>query len=135
VATLPNGAAHPTSPVNKLRVLALGRNSSPAQREMALAFIRFSVTPLVQRGFSLDSLSFLPTNPHVVIPVQSSGVLQAMVESRQQARSVDTLMAEVHQDDPRHAALQNEVIVPLLFGLVEPKQASDQLITILRRRP
>jgi len=91
VSALPNGAANSASPVNRLRVLALGRNSSSAQREMALELIRFTVAPLVQRGFTLDSLSFLPANPNVSVPVQSSSVLQAMVESRQQARSVDLL--------------------------------------------
>jgi len=135
VSALPNGAANSASPVNRLRVLALGRNSSSAQREMALELIRFTVAPLVQRGFTLDSLSFLPANPHVNIPVQSSGVLAAMVQSRQQARSVEHLLADVHQEDPRIDALQAEVIVPVLFGLLEPEQATEQLITILRRQP
>jgi hypothetical protein len=135
VSALPNGAAHPASPVNRLRVLALGRNSSGAQREMSLEMIRFTVAPLVQRALTLDSLSFLPANPRVSVPVQSSSVLQAMVTSRQQALSMDHMMADIHQEDPRLAALQNEVIVPVLFGLVEPKLATQQLITILRRQP
>ena len=69
------------------------------------------------------------------MPVQSSSVLQAMVTSRQQAQIMDNLMADIHQEDPRLAALHNEVIVPVLFGLVEPKLATQQLITILRRQP
>jgi hypothetical protein len=44
-------------------------------------------------------------------------------------------MTDIHQEDPRLTALQNEVIVPVLFGLVEPKLATQQLITILRRQP
>jgi hypothetical protein len=102
---------------------------------MSLEMIRFTVAPLVQRALTLDSLSFLPANPRVSVPVQSSSVLQAMVTSRQQALSMDHLMADIHQEDPRLAALQNEVIVPVLFGLVEPKLATQQLITILRRQP
>jgi len=135
VSALPNGAAHPASPVNRLRVLALGRNSSAVQREMSLEMIRFTLAPLVQRALTLESLSFLPANPNVSVPVQSSSVLQAMVESRQQARSVDHLLADIHQEDPRLDALQKEVIVPVLFGLVGPDQATQQLITILRRQP
>ncbi len=135
VATLPNGDAHPATPVDRLRVLALGRNSSPIQRQMSLALIEFSVGPLVQRNLTLESLSFLPSNPHVRIPVQSSGVLQAMVDSRQQSRSVETLLADVHQEDPRIKAMHAEVIVPLLFGLVEPGLATDRTIAILRRTP
>jgi hypothetical protein len=135
VASLPNGAAHPASPVNRLRVLALGRNSSPAQRAMSLELINFSVGPLVQRSFTLDSLSFLPVNPFVSIPVQSSNVLQAMVESRQQARNVENLLAGIHQEDPRIPKLETTVIVPLLFGLIEPDAAADRTISILRNQP
>jgi hypothetical protein len=133
VTTLPNGPAHAASPVNRLRVLALGRNSSAAQREMSLQLIHFSVGPLVQRGFTLDTLSFLPTNPHVSIPVQSSGVLAAMVQARQQARGAEPLLADVHQDDTRMVELDKNVMVPVLFGLLEPDLATERLIAILRR--
>jgi hypothetical protein len=132
VASLPNGAAHPASPVNQLRVLALGRNSSPAQRAMSLELINFSVGPLVQRSLTLDSLSFLPANPLVSIPVQSSVVLQAMVQSRQQARNVEHLLAGIHQEDPRIPKAEATVIVPVLFGLIGPDLATNRLITILR---
>jgi len=135
VATLPNGDGHPATPVDRLRVLALGRNSSPIQRQMSLALIEFSVGPLVQRSLTLESLSFLPSNPHVGIPVQSSGVLQAMVESRQLSRGVEPLLADVHQEDHRIKALHANVIVPLLFGLIEPDLATDRTIAILRRTP
>ena len=135
VASLPNGDGHSASPVNRVRVLALGRNSSPLQRQMALALIHFSVGPLVQRSLTLESFSFLPSNPNVRVPVQSSGVLQAMVESNQQARSSERLASELHQGDPRLQSLQAKVIVPLLFGLVEPSVATERLIAILRRNP
>jgi hypothetical protein len=133
VTTLPNGPAHAASPVNRLRVLALGRNSSAAQRDMSLKLIQFSVGPLVQRGFTLDTLSFLPTNPHVSIPVQSSGVLAAMVQARQQARGAELLLADVHQDDTRMLEVEKQVMVPVLFGLLEPDLATERLIAILRR--
>ncbi len=133
VSPLPNGTAHGSSPVNRLRVLALGRNSSAAQRAMSLDLIRFSVGPLVQRGFTLDTLSFLPANPHVSIPVQSSSVLAAMVQASQQARGAEQLLADVHQDDTRLREVETEVMVPVLFGLLEPDLATERLIAILRR--
>ena len=135
VTPLPNGSHHPASPVNRLRVLALGRNSSAIQRQMSLKLIRFGVGPLVQRSLTLDSLTFLPANPHVSVPVQSSSVLAAMVTSRQQAQNVDHLLADIHQEDSRLPKLQSDVIVPVLFGLVEPERATDRLIGILRKQP
>ena len=133
VSPLPNGTAHASSPVSRLRVLALGRNSSAAQRALSLDLIRFSVGPLVQRGFTLDTLSFLPANPHVSIPVQSSSVLAAMVQARQQARGAEQLLADVHQDDMRLREVETEVMTPVLFGLLEPDLATERLIAILRR--
>jgi hypothetical protein len=90
------------------------------------------VGPLVQRSLTLDSLSFLPANPLVSIPVQSSVVLQAMVQSRQQARNVEHLLAGIHQEDPRIPKAEATVIVPVLFGLIGPDLATNRLITILR---
>jgi hypothetical protein len=87
----------------------------------------------VQRGFTLDTLSFLPANPHVSIPVQSSSVLAAMVQASQQARGAEPLLADVHQDDTRLREVETEVMVPVLFGLLEPDLATERLIAILRR--
>ena len=58
-----------------------------------------------------------------------------MVESSRQSRSAERLMSELHQDDPRLQSLQADVIVPLLFGLVEPTVATERLMSILRRIP
>jgi len=132
VAPLPNGPSHVPTPISRLRVLALGTNSSPVQREMALALTRFSIGPLVQRNFTLQNLSFLPSNPRVSVPVLSSAALQAMVISRQQGVGTDQLLADLHSEDARMQALQEQVMVPLLFGVLEPRNATDQMISILR---
>ena len=131
VAPLPNGVRHQASPLNRLRVLALGRNSSPRQRQMALALTQFSVTPLQQRTLTLDSLSLLPVNPHVTVAVQSSQVLAALVEARDQGAKSDPLLALIHGNDPR-VAKSEAVLVPLVFGVITPERARDQMIAALR---
>ena len=132
VSPLPSGLSHTPTPISRLRVMALGTNSSPVQREMALALTRFSIGPLVQRSFTLENLSFLPSNPRVSVPVQSSAALQAMVLSRQQGAETDTLLADLHSEDARVQALQEQVMVPLVFGVLEPRSATDLMISILK---
>jgi arabinogalactan oligomer/maltooligosaccharide transport system substrate-binding protein len=132
VSALPNGEAHQASPLNRLRVLALGRNSSPRQRQMALALTQFSITPLLQRNLTLESLSLLPVNPHVNVPVQSSQVLTALVQAKEQAANSAPLLSHLHSDDPRVAQLE-AVLVPLVFGVITPEMARDQVIAVLRR--
>ncbi len=53
VAPLPDGEGHRASPLNRLRVLALGRSSSAAGRRRALAFSAYIVNPLTQRTLTL----------------------------------------------------------------------------------
>ncbi len=131
VAPLPAGPAHGPSPVSLFRVLSLGSDSSPAQRAMALALARFSVQPLVQRSLTLETLSFLPANPHVSVPVQSSSDLAAMVQAEDQASGLEDTLAGLHGGDPRLAQV-NAVIVPLVFAVLEPAEAVERLLTILR---
>jgi arabinogalactan oligomer/maltooligosaccharide transport system substrate-binding protein len=132
VAALPNGPQHQASPLNRMRVLSLGRNSSPRQRAMALALTEFSITPLLQRNLTLASLSLLPVNPHVNVPVQSSQVLAALVEARRQGASGEPLLAHLHGDDPRVSQL-DAVLVPLVFGVISPEAATEQVMDVLRR--
>ena len=134
VAALPNGEFTEASPVNQLRLIALGRNSSKAGRKRALAFSRFSLIPLTQRNITLDSQTYLPTNRFVRTPVLSSAVLAAMVTANEQGQQSDMAVNNLHGDDRRLAQLQN-LTNELVFGEVSPKNATALMVRILREKP
>lgn len=134
ISTLPDGEGQQASPLNNLRVLALGRNSSRHQRAMAIALARYSLKPLVQRTLTLDNRSFLPVNRYVSVPVRSSQVLTTMVAARQQGESSEELMSWFHRHDPGVKQLE-AVLVPLVFGVIEPEAATEAALRILRKRP
>lgn len=135
VAALPDGAeGAQASPINRLRVLTLGRNSSGSGRERALAFSRFGINPMTQRNITIGSRTFLPANRHVRVPVLSSNVLAAMVMANSQGRNTDEMLSTLHGTDPRIPALQT-LINQLVFGQVSPVAATDQVISLLRRKP
>lgn len=131
VSTLPDGEGFQAIPVNPLRVIALGRNSSAEQRAMALALTRYSMRPLVQRSFTLDTEVFLPVNRYVSVPAQASPTLATLLAARRQGLGAESLLATIQADDPRVERLE-QVIVPLLFGVIDPDQATRDTLRILR---
>ena len=134
VAPLPRGEGGDASPINKLRVLALGTNTSRSSRERALAFSHFSVNPLSQRNLTLGSQVVLPANRFVRVPVSSSATLRAMVTSAQQGSQTNSLVELIHSNDPRVAEIQT-LLTTLVFGEVSPTRAGQNLVAILRNRP
>lgn len=134
VAPLPDGEGHRASPINRLRVLALGRSSSAAGRRRALNFSFYSVNPLTQRTLTLGSQTVLPANRFVTVPVQSSQVLSAMVAASNQGLQANSLVTLVHTNDPRIPRLQT-LLTELVFGESSPEDASTELVQILQARP
>jgi hypothetical protein len=134
VSNLPSGPGGSASPINRLRVLALGRNSSRQGRDRALAFSRFSVNPLVQRSITLGSQILLPANRFVKVPVQSSVTLQAMSDSQEASLRTAELANLLHVDDPRLDRAQN-LITQLVFGEISPQGAATALIALMEAKP
>ena len=134
ISTLPDGEGQRAAPLSNLRVLALGRNSSRHQRAMAIALARYSLKPLVQRTLTLDNRSFLPVNRYVIVPVRSSQVLATMVAARQQGERSEALLSWFQRHDPAVRQLE-AVLVPLVFGVIEPEAATEAAVDILRKRP
>jgi hypothetical protein len=134
VSNLPSGPGGSASPINRLRVLALGRNSSRQGRERALAFSRFSVNPLVQRGMTLGSQILLPANRFVKVPLQSSVTLQAMSDSQKAGLRTAELANVLHVDDPRLDRAQT-LITQLVFGEITPQGAATALIALMEAKP
>lgn len=134
VSPLPDGVGHRASPINRLRVLALGRSSSAAGRRRALAFSLYNVNPLTQRTLTLGSQTVLPANRFVTVPVQSSQVLAAMVTAANQGLQANSLVTLVHTTDPRIPRVQT-LLTELVFGERNPEGATTELIEILQARP
>jgi hypothetical protein len=134
VAPLPDGPDHRASPVNRLRVLALGRHASASGRQRALAFSRYGVNPLTQRNLTLGSQTVLPANRFVTVPVQSSQVLSTMADAAEEGLQANALLALMHGNDNRLPRLQT-LLTQLVFGETTPTAARAQLERILSKTP
>ena len=77
-AALPNGSKAKAAPLIWTYGFALGKNSSPTQRRMALKFIKTNVNTIAQRKLQLSNTGFLAANQNVSIPSKSSKELNAL---------------------------------------------------------
>ena len=134
IAPLPNGAnGSMASPLNKVRVLALGRRSSSIGRQRALSFLQFIANPLSQRTLTMGSQTVLPGNRFVRVPVKSSQVLEAMATAAQQGKQNDVLTAHFNREERSKDNIQT-VVTQLVFGEIKPETAADQLVRLLEPR-
>ncbi len=131
VSALPDGPYGQASPVNRLRVLALGTSSSAMGRQRALAFSKFALNPLVQRDFTVGDQTLLPANRFVKVPVGSSTVLAAMVRAGEQGSQINEMVAMLHRNDPRIKANEH-LITQLVFGEISPSEATNRVIAVLQ---
>jgi maltose-binding protein MalE len=131
VSPLPSGPDATASPVNRLRVLALGRDSSKNQRSMAIALSEYVTNPLVQRNISLLSMSFVPVNPDVIIPTKSSKTLAALEQALKDTQKQGDDLAAVDGNRPLTQRM-TKVLIPLVFGDSQPKNSADELVPIMR---
>lgn len=134
VAPLPDGPNQQrATPVNRLRVLALGRHSSAIGRARALDFVRYSVNPLTQRTMTTGSLTVLPANRFVTLPMQGSAVLNAMAVAQEQGQQVNVLVALLRNTDTPLTGIQG-LLTQLVFGEASPAASTEKLVRILQRQ-
>lgn len=134
VAPLPEGPnQQQAAALNRVRVIALGRHSSAKARRLALDFVRFSANPLTQRSMTIGSLTVLPANRLVSLPLQSSQQLQAMQIAAEQGQQTNHLAALIRSDDSRIPQMQT-LLTRLVFGEANPVETADALLPVLERR-
>ncbi len=132
LAPLPGGPAGPASPISRLRVLALGRNSSPAQRRAAQALVAFAVNPQMQRALTLRTRELLPVNRNVPVPVESSQDLAALVAAQRQSAASPALKV-LTRPEGSFEKQANRILTRFHYGELDTTAAADALIETLRR--
>jgi arabinogalactan oligomer / maltooligosaccharide transport system substrate-binding protein len=130
VSPLPSGPFGAASPITRERVLAFGVNSSPHQRQLALALARFAISPLHQRDMVLRNQFVLPVNRKVAPPVSSSSVVAAMVEGRRQSVQSSTLRLVGKTSKSQRDAWQ-ALLTRFLFDDLSQQDALKGLIDLL----
>ena len=131
VAPLPSGPYGMASPITRERVFTFGVNSSPDQRQLALALARFAISPLHQRNMVLRDQFLLPVNRQVAPPVRSSSIIAAMVEGREQSMRTGTLRLLAGSSERQREGWQT-LLTRYLFDDLSQTDTLNALIALLR---
>ena len=132
VAPLPGGPAGPPTPFGTVMVMALGSDSSPPQRRLALDLAELSLDPRVQREITLQSLMVLPANRFVSVPVASSGRLAALEQAQRQFDQRSKLFKASYSADRlrRTQPLVEDLLWKVMLGVVTPQQGTEALLRL-----
>jgi ABC-type glycerol-3-phosphate transport system substrate-binding protein len=132
VAPLPGGPAGPPTPYTTMMVMALGSDSSPRQRRLALELAELSLDPLVQRKLTLQSQMVLPANRYVPVPVASSGRLAALEQAQRQFNGRSRLLTTSFSADRerRKQPLVEELLWKVMLGVVTPQQGVEAMMRL-----
>ena len=134
VAPLPRGPGGPPSPLSRQRVLAFGRNSNPAQKEVAEAFARFVVTPLTQRNLALQREEVLPVLGSMRLPEGRKGTLRLLAIAQAQVRRERGTGSVMFQDGDQEGAAMALVLSRYLYGDLDAEGTIDALVSMIQSR-
>ncbi len=82
VSVLPTGSdGKPARPLARLQLLSFGRDSTPAQRQVATSFALFVLNDFSQTNLISKAFGNMPVNQNVVVPVKDSPALAVMQAS------------------------------------------------------
>jgi hypothetical protein len=111
--------------------MAFGVNSTKAQRQAAESLARFSINPLVQRTITLRNLTSLPVNRNMQLPVGASQIVDTMVAAREQGAASERATLPLLHTDAEGADRFRRLITGFLYGEVDARTATDQLVRAL----
>ena len=137
LAPLPKGPSTKLKAATKLQVWALGRNSSPAQREKALVMIDFITKPWAQKTYALAGRSSLPVNRKAAKIVASKipGGTEALVmyakQSLKENAAKGQSKARVFRDPERYETI-SDALLDTIYDVRSPEESTQNIIKSLR---
>ena len=113
VSELPGADGQAATTLTRLKVWSFGEHSSPRQRQLAEAFVLFTLNPVNQRLLMQAGPGNLPVNREVLIPIKSSQRFAAMAASLDNSR-----MLSFRQPDrvEQRVAQLNDLLHQLIAG-------------------
>ena len=137
LAPLPKGPSTKLKAATKLQVWALGRNSSPTQREKSLVMIDFITKPWAQKTYALAGRNSLPVNRKAakIVAAKIPGGTEALVMYAQQSLKVNAAKgqskARVFRDPERYETI-SDALLDTIYDVSSPEESSQKILKSLR---
>ncbi len=137
VSVLPRGPDHSATTATRLLVWSLGKNSSQSQRQMTLKFIDFVMKPWAQKTYATKSKTYLPVNPKVevaVADVMKRTKNNLILKDRSNRLSLESnqILSRL-EADPSAMKDAESIVKDVIYGVLEPAKANEQLIRTLQK--
>ena len=137
LAPLPKGPSTRLKATTKLQVWALGRNSSPTQRDKALVMVDFITKPWAQKTYALAGRNSLPVNRKAAKIVASKipGGTEALVMYAEQSLKENAAKgqskARVFRDPERYETI-SDALLDTIYDVSSPAESTQIIIKSLR---
>jgi hypothetical protein len=135
LAPLPAGPGGLPTPLSRQRVLAFGRNSSPAQQAVAQVFARFVITPLTQRNLALQREEVMPVIHSLKLPPGRKGTLRLLAVAQALGNKTQQASQAMFQNGDQHGEAMGRVVSRYLYGELDKEGAVDALVRTIQSRP
>lgn len=139
ITTLPSGPIGQATPITRLQVWTLGRNSSAQQRRESLALLQFMVEPWAQKTMALKYRTSFPVNPQVAPLVKrqlagehhiSDDSLELGLTDTESTRHANALLAALGAQ-PEQMTRVNSILNSVVFGTRTSQEAAQALQTVM----
>ena len=136
VAPLPSGDFGRATPITRLQVWALGKNSSKHQRAESLRLLNFMVQPWAQKTYALKYRTGYPVNPAaaLIVSKQLPNGLDAFSEDENKRVSRGDAIVAAVNTRPRLKKDIQSTLNELIFDGLSPEQAATELETQIKAK-
>jgi maltose-binding protein MalE len=134
VAPLPNGDFGRATPITRLQVWALGKNSSKRQRAESLRLLNFIAQPWAQKTFALKYKTGYPVNPAAALIVRkqlSAEFEKFNEEENERVSRGDAIISAIDTRPTLEKDIQS-TLNQLIFDGLSPEKAATELQTQIK---
>lgn len=136
IAPLPNGDFGRATPITRLQVWALGKNSSKRQRAASLNLLNFMVQPWAQKTYALKYRTGYPVNPAaaLIVSKQLPQGFKAFTEDENKRITRGDAIVSAIDARPRLEKEIQSTLNQLIFDGLSPEKAASELETQIKSK-
>ena len=136
IAPLPSGNFGRATPITRLQVWSLGKNSSKRQRAESLKLLNFMVQPWAQKTYALKYRTGYPVNPAAALIVSKqlpNGLDTFSEDENKRVSRGDAIVAAINARPDLGKDIQS-TLNELIFNGLSPEQAATELETQIKAK-
>lgn len=134
IAPLPRGEFGRATPITRLQVWALGKNSSKRQRTASLNLLNFMVQPWAQKTYALKYRTGFPVNPAAAMIVSKQlppGLSKFSEDENKRVSRGDAIVSTIDAKPKLKRGIQS-TLDELIFDGLSPEKAATELETQMK---